>query len=154
MAESQFTQVHLSLRSDVAEAIKSLHEDNEWSKAHTVGVAVRALQTLMKAHRTYADQYDDDVAKLYLRLAADAPAGFVEVPKDGVEAGRVRQTGRPAVLVDGWTVTAADDGELVGLRPVDGGFEMATVADGVIRRKAKWSPEEAEAALAAQPVLN
>ena len=149
---AEFVQMHLSLRDDVAEAIKSLHEDNGWSKAHTVAMAVRALKTLMEAHQAYAAQLDDDTADLYLRLARDAPAGFVEVPKDGVKVGRL-ETGRPAVQVDDWTITAADDGELVGLRPSNGGFEMAEVSGGVIRKKARWSQEEAEAALTAEPAL-
>ena len=148
---SEFVQMHLSLREDVANAIKGIAEANDWSKAQTVGMAVQALKTIMDSHRQYAAQHDADEAELYLRLATDAPAGFIEVPKEGLQVGRLK-TDRPAVQVDGWTITSADDGELVGLKPSNGGFDMATVSGGVIRRKATWSEDEAEAALGSEPV--
>jgi hypothetical protein len=148
---SEFVQVNLSLKPEIVETMEALGKENGWSKAQTVAVAVRALAKLMEQHEYTASQARDDArGELFRKVARELPAELVDL-KDGIKLARLK-TKRPAVLLDDWTITSADDGELVGLQPrPDGGFRMATIADGAIRVKATWSQEEARAALAATP---
>jgi len=148
---SEFVQMNLSLRKETANRIEALHKEPGWSKAHIVGLAVDALHELMRHHKEVADdQTEEDKAELYRRVAHELP---VELGLNEVGLNRLK-TGRPAVLVGGWTITSADDGELVGLRPSDGGFVMATISRGAIRAKASWTAEEAQEALAAEVTAN
>jgi hypothetical protein len=152
MAEADLVQLNVGVEPDIVAAAETLAEENGWSKRHTITLAIRALANLMDQHKFTAEHTDEDRGELFLALSREMPAGLVDL-KDSVKFARLK-TKRPAVLVDGWTITAADDGELVGLQPVDGGFRMATITDGAIRVKATWSAEEAEAALAAEAALN
>lgn len=148
---SDFVQMNLSLREETANRIKALHKEHGWSKAHVVGLALDALHELERHHKDIADeQTEPDKAELYRRVAHELP---VELGLNEVKLARLK-TGRPAVLVAGWTITSAEDGELVGLQPVDGGFRIATISRGAIRVKASWTADEADEALAAEVAAN
>jgi hypothetical protein len=88
----------------------------------------------------FADQLDDDVGALYLRLARDAPAGFVEAPKDGIKVGRA--AGGPAVQVDQWLVFPDAEGEGLLAAEQSGEGRMARVVNGEIKPIKTPTPEE------------
>jgi hypothetical protein len=125
-------QMNLSVYPDLVDEIEALAERYEWSKREVVTVAVRALKAMMDAHEAYAAQRDDDIAALYMRLAAEMPAGFVEVPKEGVRVGRAADL--PAVMVDNrWLVFP--DRETGNLLAEEQGGErrIARIVDGEIK---------------------
>jgi hypothetical protein len=153
MAEADLVQVNAAVDPSIAELVNALSRKYGWSRRTTIATAIRTLAHVMSQHEyTAGHAPDKDIGDLFLRLAREAPAGLVDL-KDSVKLARL-DTGRPAVLADGWTITSANDGELVGLQPSDGGFRMATIADGAIRVKATWTEEEAQAALAPAGVIS
>jgi hypothetical protein len=124
--------MNLSVYPDLVEEIEGLAERYDWSKREVVTIAIRALKQLMDAHERFADQHDDDIGELYMRLAAEMPAGFVEVPKEGVRVGRAADL--PAVLVDNWLVFPdRETGNLLAENQEADGPRIARVEGGKIR---------------------
>jgi hypothetical protein len=114
-----------------------------WSKRDLVMTAIDALAQLMKAHDAYAAQHDDDIGELYMRLAAEMPAGFVEVPKEGIRVGRA--AGMPAVMVNGWLVFPDQETGALLAEEQGGEGRIARIVDGEI--KPLKLPSTAEVAL-------
>jgi hypothetical protein len=83
-ARADLRQLNVHLPTDMVELVDSLQAEYGWNKRDLVMTALRALDAIMDAHGKYAAQHPPDVAELYMRLAREAPAAFVEVPKDGV----------------------------------------------------------------------
>lgn len=102
-----------------------------WSRRDLVMTAIETLEQVMDAHEEFADQYDSDIGEVYMRLAAQMPAGFVEVPKEGVTPARA--AGMPAVRVDSWIVFR--DPETGNLMAEEEGGErrIGIVDDGEIK---------------------
>lgn len=137
---SDQVQMNLSVYPELVEEIEALADRYDWSKREVVTLAVRALTALMNAHEAFAAQHDDDIADLYTRLAAEAPAGFVEAPKDGIRVGRAGAL--PAVMVDNWLVFP--DRETGALLAEEQGGEgrIARIVDGEVKPLKLPSPEE------------
>jgi hypothetical protein len=72
------------------------------NRRDTIALAIQALTDVVNSHEAYAKKFKKDEGELYMRLALEAPTGFVQVPKDGVKVGRAADV--PAVLVDDWLV--------------------------------------------------
>lgn len=133
--------------------VETLESDHGWGRRETVTKALLALDALMECHEKFSEQYDDDIAALYMELARRDPSGFVEVPKDGVKLRR--EKGLAAVLVDGWSVSQDDDGELWAIQTYGDGYRIGRVADdGEIRVVKVWTPQEAAAVMAAEAAKN
>jgi hypothetical protein len=111
------------------EALLEMAQRHKWTVGQAAGLAIKALGVLMDAHTTYANQHPDVVAELYMRLAREAPAAFVEVPKDGVKVGHVGD--QPAVQLGNWLVTDLD-GDLMA-EELDGERRLGKVIDGEIK---------------------
>src|SRR4051812_10457704 len=124
-------QFNLKLEPGLVEQLEKTADQNDWTLTHTIRTAIRTLGHLMEAHKQFADALEDDVGELYMRLAREMPAGFVEVPKDGVRAGRA--AGLPAVMIDNaWLVFPdPETGNLLAEDQSEGG--IAVVRDGEIR---------------------
>jgi hypothetical protein len=134
-------QMNLSVYPDLVDEIEALAERYDWSKREVVTVAVRALEALMDAHEAYAAQHDDSIRKLYVRLAAEMPAGFVEVPKEGVRVGRAADL--PAVLIDNRWLVFPDRETGALLAEEQGGEQrIARIVDGEIKPLKLPSPAE------------
>jgi hypothetical protein len=105
--------------------------DDDQAVDETAAVAARAWKLIMDAHQTFAAQYATDQGELYMRLASEMPAGFVEVPKDGVRLGRAGDL--PVVRVDNWFVFP--DPKTGALLAEDRGGEgrVARIVDGEIK---------------------
>jgi hypothetical protein len=119
----------VSLDREDHELLLEIAEKNGWPVGKTATLAIKALGVLMDAHTAYADQHPDVVAELYIRLAREAPAAFVEVPKDGVKVGRLGD--QPAVQLGNWLVTDLD-GDLMA-EELDGERRLGKVIDGEIK---------------------
>jgi hypothetical protein len=139
MPDPDTTQLNVLVPRVVDDALERLAE-RFGSKRKAATLAIAALETLMDAHEAYAAQHDDDIAELYMRLARDAPAGFVEVPKEGIRVGRAADL--PAVMVDRWLVFP--DRETGALLAEEQGGEgrIARIVDGEIKPLKLPSPEE------------
>lgn len=125
-------QMNLSVYPALVEQIENLAERYDWSKRQVVTLAVRALAQLMTAHERFAAEYDDDIGELYMRLAAELPDGFVEVPKDGVRVGRAADM--PTVVIDNAWAFFLDSKTGNLLAEEQGGQKrIAVVTDGAIR---------------------
>jgi hypothetical protein len=135
----QQIQMNLSVYPELVDEIEVLAERYDWSKREVVTLAVRALTALMGAHEAYAAQHDDDIAEFYIRLAVEMPAGFVEVPKDGIRVGRAGDL--PAVLVDKWLVFPDQSGALLA-EEQGGEGRIARIVDGEIKPLKMPSPAE------------
>jgi hypothetical protein len=128
----------------IEKKVKALCARYGWSRRGLVMTAIDALAQVMKAHDVYANQHDDEIGELYLRLAAEMPAGFVEVPKDGIRVGRAGDL--PAVLVDNWLVFPdRETGALLAENQGADGPRVARIVDGEI--KPLKMPTAAEVAL-------
>jgi hypothetical protein len=139
--DSKQLNVHLPAGFvDKADEFRELHG---WSRRNLVATAITVVAQIMEAHQEFASQFDDDQAAIYMRLAAEMPAGFVEVPKDGVRVGRAGDL--PAVLVGSWLVFP--DRETGALLAEEQGGEgrIARIVDGEI--KPLKLPSAAEVAL-------
>jgi hypothetical protein len=136
---SKQLNVHLPAEFvDKADEFRQLHG---WSRLNLVATAITVLAQVMEAHEAFAAQYDDDQAELYMRLAAEMPAGFVEVPKDGIRVGRAGDL--PAVLVDNWLVFPdLETGALLAENQAPDGARVGRVEDGVIKPLKMPSPAE------------
>jgi hypothetical protein len=137
---SDLVQMNLSVDPALVETVEALAERYDWSKREVVTLAVRALTALMDAHETYAAQHDDDIGDLYMRLATEMPAGFVEVPKDAVRVGRAADL--PAVMInDTWLVFPdRETGRL--LAEEQGGEGRIAIVDGEIKPLRLPSPAD------------
>lgn len=135
------TQLNVHLPDDVTETVERLQQRYGWSKRDLVMTAIRALAQVMDAHEAFAAQYDQDIGEVYTRLAAEMPAGFVEVPKDGVRVGRA--AGMPAVMIGKEWVVWADpaSGDLFA-EEQGGGGRIAVVVDGAIKPLKVPTPDE------------
>jgi hypothetical protein len=128
----QLTQLNVHIPNDVVETVERLRDRYGWSKRDLVMKAIRALAQVMDAHEAYAAQHDDDIAQVYLRLAAEMPAGFVEVPKEGVRVGRAAKT--PAVMIDDtWLVWADPASGNLFAEEQGGARRVGVVAAGEIK---------------------
>jgi hypothetical protein len=124
-------QMNLSVYPELVDEIEALAERYDWSKREVVTLAVRALTALMVAHEAFAAQHDDDIRELYMRLAAEIPAGFVETPKDGVRVGRAGDL--PAVMVNRWLVFPDRDMGGLFAEEQGGQHRIARIVDGEIK---------------------
>ena len=96
----KLVQMNMSVSPGFVAEVDALRKRHGWSKRMAVEVAIHALAQstgVMDAHARYADQHDAEIGDLYMRLAREMPAGFVEAPKDGVRVGH--SAGMPAVVV-------------------------------------------------------
>ena len=139
MAED-LTQLNVHVPPDVIETVERLRDRYGWSKRDLVMTAIGALGALMDAHEAYAAQHDDDIGELYMRLAREMPAGFVEVPKDGIRVGRAGDL--PAVMVDSWLVFPDREGGALLAEEQGGEGRIARIVDGEIKPLRLPSPTE------------
>jgi hypothetical protein len=137
---SKLKQMNTWLEPEIINEVESLAERHFASKADAIRAAIRTLAEVMGAHETYADQHEDDIGQLYMRLAREMPAGFVEVPKDGLRIGRAGDL--PAVLVNSWLVFP--DRETGALLAEEQGGEgrIARIVDGEIKPLKMPTPGE------------
>ena len=126
---SDTAQLNVVVPSGVDKTLEKLAERYEWSKREAATIAIRALDALMHAHERCAEQRSDDVAELWMRIARQMPAAFVEIPRDGVATGRVGD--QPAVQLDSWVITDVE-GDLMA-QEVDGEQRLAKIVDGEIK---------------------
>jgi Arc/MetJ-type ribon-helix-helix transcriptional regulator len=126
---SNLKQMNVHIEPDYIDEIERLADRHFASKADAIRAAIRTLTGVMSAHEAFSAQHDADIAELYMRLAGEAPAGFVEVPKDGVRAGRIGD--QPAVQLGNWVVTDFD-GDLMA-EELDGERRLGKVVDGEIK---------------------
>jgi hypothetical protein len=143
MAVEDLTQLNVHVPPDVVETVDRLRDRHGWAKRDLIMAAIGALAALMDAHEGYAAQHDDDIGELYMRLAAEMPAGFAEVPKDGVRVGRAGDL--PAVLVDNWLVFPDRESGALLAEEQGGQGRIARIVDGEI--KPLKMPTAAEVAL-------
>jgi hypothetical protein len=140
MPDTDTAQLNVLVPRDVDDALEELGKRFDWSKREAATLAIHALKALMDAHTAYAAQLEDDIGDLYMRLAREAPAAFVEAPKDGIRVGRAGEL--PAVLVDKWLVFP--DRETGALLAEEQGGEgrIARIIDGEIKPLKMPSPGE------------
>ena len=81
------TQLNVHVLDDVIKTVEQLRGRYGWSKRDLVMTAIRSLAQVMDAHERYAEQHDEDIADLYMRLAAEMPAGLPGHP-EGHNPGR------------------------------------------------------------------
>ena len=129
MPDTDTAQLNVLVPRAVDDALEELGKRFDWSKREAATLAIHALKALMDAHETYAAQHEQDIAEVYLRLAAEMPAGFVEVPMDGVKVGRLGD--QPAVQLGNWLVTDLD-GDLMA-EEMDGERRLGKIVDGEIK---------------------
>lgn len=125
-------QMNLSVYPDLVDDIEELADRCDWSKREVVTFAVRALSALMDTHEAFAAQLEEDMAALYMRVVAEMPAGFVEVPKEGVRVGRAADL--PAIMVDDrWLIFPdRESGDLLA-EEQGGAQRIARIVDGEIK---------------------
>jgi hypothetical protein len=139
MPELDTTQLNVLVPRDVDNTLERLAE-RFGSKRKAATLAITALETLMDAHEAYAAQHDDDIGELYMRLAREAPAGFVAVPKEGIRVGRAGDL--PAVMVDSWLVFPDRDTGALLAEEQGGERRIARIVDGEIKPLKMPSPDE------------
>jgi hypothetical protein len=122
-------QLNVLVPSDVDATLEGLAERYGWSKREAAATAIRSLEALMKAHEACAEQRSEDVRELWMRIAQEMPAAFVEIPRDGVETGHVGD--QAAVQLDNWLITDVD-GTLMA-QEIDGAQRLAKIEDGEIK---------------------
>jgi hypothetical protein len=146
MAEADLKQLNVHLDPGLVETaegdglVEVLEERLGLSRRDTVATAIRVLTTLLNMHDAYADQHDDEVAELYKRLARQAPAGFIRVPADGVEAGRVK--GVPVVVVGDWLIFHDSASDSLFAEEQGGQGRVGVVQGGEIKPLKLPTPEE------------
>jgi hypothetical protein len=119
----------VSLEREDLDLLGELAKANGWPVGKAAGLAIKTLETIMKAHAEYAAQHPDDVGSLYMQLARQAPAGFVEVPKDGVLVGHAGDV--PAIQLGEWLISDLD-GVLMA-EEMTGDRRLGKVIDGEVR---------------------
>lgn len=119
----------VSLESRDLDQLRDLAKANGWPVGKAATLAIKTLKTIMQAHADYAAQHPDDAASLYMQLARQAPAGFVEVPKDGVLVGHAGEV--PAVQLGDWLITDLA-GDLMA-EEMTGDRRLGKVIDGEIK---------------------
>jgi hypothetical protein len=130
----------VSLEREDHERLRKVAEQNGWPVGKAATLAFGALETLMDAHQAFATQLEDDIGELYMRLAAEAPAGFVDVPKDGIRCGYAGDL--PAIMVDNWLVFPDRETGVLLAEEQGGEGRIARVVDGEIKPLKFPSPEE------------
>jgi hypothetical protein len=133
-------QMNLSVYPELVDEIEALAERYDWSKREVVTVAVQALEALMDAHEAYAAQHDEEIREFYMRLAAEMPVGFAEVPKHGVRVGRAADL--PAVMIDTWLVFPDRETGTLLAEEQGGEGRIARIAGGEIKPLKLPSPAE------------
>jgi hypothetical protein len=128
----------VSIESADLELLRDLAKSNEWAVGQAASLAIKTLKTIMHAHGDYAEQHPDDVAALYIQLARQAPADFVQVPKDGVQVGHVGDV--PAIQLGDWLITDLD-GDLMA-EEMAGDRRLGKVIDGEVRPLRLPTPED------------
>jgi hypothetical protein len=136
MAED-LTQLNVHVPDEIIKLIDGDEELDEpglrarygWSKRDLVMTALRALKAIMDAHGKYAEQHPPDVADLYMRIAREIPAGYIDVPRDGVRAGY--RGDQPAVELVDWIVTELE-GDLFA-QELGGEGRLAKISDGELK---------------------
>lgn len=117
--------------AQVTDEVDVLANRYGWSESKTIETAIRALAQVMDAHERFAAQYDD-IGEIYMQLAAEMPAGFVEVPKDGVRIARAE--GVPVVIIDNtWLIWSDPASGNVFAEEQGGQGRVAVVKDGEIK---------------------
>ena len=119
----------VSLDSEDLDQLRALAKANCWPIGKAAHLAINVLGTIMRAHGHYAAEYPDDVAELYMQLARQAPADFVEVPKTGVQVGHAGDV--PAIQLGDWLITDLD-GVLMA-EEMTGERRLGKVIDGEVK---------------------
>jgi hypothetical protein len=148
MAED-LTQLNVHVPDEIIKLIDGDEERDEpglrarygWSRRDLVMTAIETLSEVMDAHEKFAEQYAPDQAEVYMRLAAEKPAGFLQVPKEGIKVGRSGDL--PVVRVDDWFVFPdRNTGALLAERQGEDGTQIARIVDGEIKPLKLPSAEE------------
>ena len=93
-----------------------------WTVAQAAQTAFEALDDLLRRHaaaeeKARAQDVDGDVVELFGRVARLVPAGLTR-PK--VEHSRLKDDGRPVLLVEGWVIGEDANGDVMVVQQ-DGG---------------------------------
>jgi hypothetical protein len=129
MPTTERKRTTVSIESEDLEALRALAKAYEWPVGKAAHLAIKTLATIMGAHEAYAQQHPEDVAAVYRRLARQAPADFVEVPKEGVRAGHAGDV--PAVQLGDWLITDLD-GDLMA-EEMGGQRRLGKLVDGEVK---------------------
>ena len=96
----------MQLPAGFVDRMDEFRELHGWSRRNLVATAITVLAQIMEAHEKYAAMHEDDIRELYMKLAAEMPAGFVEVPKDG-SGSASSVTSRPCSSITGLSFPTA-----------------------------------------------
>lgn len=133
-----YTQMNVKLEPEWVAEVERLADENKWSKAETIRVAIRTLAEVMAKHEDAPRFAEDDIRELYTQISREIPGQLVEVSRsvEFLHFGEV-----PAILAEGWLLWRDEaTGELLA-REQSGEQRFGRVRNGKI--EAMISPAEA-----------
>ena len=172
MAEADLTQVNAAVDPAVADLVDALGERQGWTRRQTVATAITTLATVMDLHDEVAERYgwsndqtvaravtslrvlmnlhdevaaavEFEIAELYLRIAAEAPAHLVTLKPDTALGWRNEKRDQPMAQVDGWFIYVDPDTD--ELMAEDESGRRGLFRNGeIVAGAEKPSPDEAD----------
>lgn len=133
-----FTQMNVHIEPEWVDQVERLANENSWSKAQTIRVAIRTLAEVMSKHTDAPRLAKPDMRELYERVSREIPGQLVEVSRsvEFLYFGEV-----PAILAEGWLLWEdAATGELLA-REREGQQRFGWIRNGKV--EAMISPAQA-----------
>jgi hypothetical protein len=137
--EESRTQLNVMVPLDVAQRVDQLANEFGWTQRQTVVNAIRCLDDLLCQIGESASNAAPGTLKLFRRVAAEKPVGFVEIA-DGIKFGQVAGDLPAVKLPTGWVVYPGESGELLAVEEETG--RAALIVDGEIKPLKLPSPDE------------